>query len=333
MRWNLALLFLCAWALVARGQDDTVPATAPRVHLVLELSDGSRIIGTPSIDRLKMISSEADLDIPLSLLGSVEFSGTNRRARANFRNGDLLNGQLAATEIAVKTIFGQAVIPMDQIRRMRVIGGGMVLPDGLVLHYTFDRDEGGRVTDKSGAGNHGEVHGATFTSEGKAGGAMSFNGDKQAIIVGNPVSLRVQDFTIMAWIKRGDLDKATGNDGMDAVLFGYGHAGYIFGIHPNGQLFLSKDDVDNVPARCGVRDQDFHHVAVTKHGNQIVFYLDGAANPAPEYDPGFEFNSDAAVGARADTMGCSFLGVIDEVAVFNRPLSGDEVKEIYDSQK
>jgi hypothetical protein len=185
----------------------------------------------------------------------------------------------------------------------------------------------------SDAGNNGKVHGATYTSEGKIGGAMSFNGDRQAVIIGNPASLQLQDFTIMAWIKRGSLDKATSQAGRDGHFFCYGHAGYLFGVHPNGQLFLSKIDIDNVPADCEINDETFHHVVVTKKENKVVFYVDGTGHPAPDYDPGFEFNTDVAVGARVDTFEGCFLGVIDEVAVFNRPLSGDEVKGIYDSQK
>jgi hypothetical protein len=216
---------------------------------------------------------------------------------------------------------------------IRVGGVGKVLPDGLVLHYTFDLDEGGRVTDMSDAHNDGKVIGASYTSQGKEGGAMSFDGDREGVIAGNPPSLQLQDFTIMAWIKRGSVTRATARDGMDAVLFGYGHNGYILGIHPNGHLFLSKVDINNVDSDCEVNNDAFHHVAVTKRGRRIVFYLDGVAYPAADYDPGFEFGTDAAVGARADTLDCAFFGVIDEVAVFNRELSGDEVKGIFDSQK
>jgi len=309
-------------------------ADAPAAQLVLELSDGSRIIGTPAIDRLKMAAQYANFEVPLPLLRTVEFSGTNRVAQVNFQNGDLLSVQLAAKEIAMKTVFGQVVIPLTQVRKIRVCCIGRVdraLPEGLVLHYTFDANEGARVTDTSGAGNHGEVHGATYTSEGKAGGAMSFSGYRAAIIVGNPANLRLQDFSIMVWIKRGSLNKV-GDQG-DGELFGYGHAGYILGIRRNGHFFLSKVDFTDVPSQCEIHDDAFHHVAVTKQGSQIVFYLDGVAYPAPDYDPGFEFSTDAAVGARGDTLDASFLGVIDEVAVFNRALSGDEVKGIYDSQK
>ena len=66
----------------------------------------------------------------------------------------------------------------------------------------------------------------------------------------------------------------------------------------------------------------------------MIFYLDGKAFPAPDYDPGFKFITDLAVGTRVDNHGRGrFFGTVDELAVYNRTLSVDEVKAIYDAQK
>ena len=68
----------------------------------------------------------------------------------------------------------------------------------------------------------------------------------------------------------------------------------------------------------------------------VAFYLDGVAYPAGIYtltnglppgypNSGFWFYSPAAIGGRADkvytTNNASFLGNIDEVSVYNRPLA------------
>ena len=318
----------------ALGTD--APDAAPDLRLTLELSDGSRIIGTPAIDRLKLTTSYAKLEIPLSQLRAIEFNGgPDRIAQVGLQNGDLLRGELGVAEITINTIFGQVVIPVAKVDKIRVhvAGKGKALPDGLVLHYTFDADEGDRVTDSSGSGNDGKVNGATYVKEGKVGGAMSFNGQSQAVIVGNPAGLQIQDFTIMAWVKRGSKENVS-NNGEDGVIFAYGQAGYGMGIlHENNRLFLCKVGFNCVSSQFQIDDDVFHHVAVTRKGSKVVCYLDGIAYPASDYGANFKFNTDAAVGARGDTMGGSFLGLIDEVAVFNRPLSDDEVKDIYESQK
>jgi hypothetical protein len=51
-----------------------------------------------------------------------------------------------------------------------------MLRRGLILYLPFDRDEGGVVTDRSGHGNDGKVHGATWRRDGVANGAMTFQG-------------------------------------------------------------------------------------------------------------------------------------------------------------
>lgn len=334
---KLFLMLLAAASLVRAAAPAAAadPAGAPVLHLVFDLSDGSRVIGIPSIDRLKVATQYADLEVQLSQVRTVEFSAENHTAKLSLQNGDLLNGRLAATEIAAKTIFGPVTVPLAQVRRMQVAVSGGPLPEGLVLHYTFNKDEGGKVTDASGNGNDGEVRGATYAKDGKNGGAMSFNGDREAVIIKNSAGLQLQDFTILLWIKRGDKDKLTNDPGFGpgANLFGYGQAGYGLFISDKNLLGLSKMGFDGVTSKCEIVDDAWHHVGVAKKGSKVVFYMDGVAYPAADYDPGFTFNTVVAAGARADTLDNSFLGLISEVAVFNRALTDDEVKEIYDSQK
>lgn len=324
---------LCVIAATARADTPPKDAPAPPVaQLVLDLSDGSRVIGPPSVDRLKITTKYASLEITLAQVRSIEFNGADHAARMTLQNGDLLSGQIDGAEIAITTIFGKAVIPWAQVRnaRVRIKGGSM--PEGLVLHYKFDTDEGDRVTDASDAGNNGTVHGATFAKDDEKGGAMAFNGDQQAIIVKDHASLQLQDFTIAAWVKRDNL-QISSHSGLSGELFGYGHLGYIMGLHNDGRLILSKVDIGGVFSDCKVLDKAYHHVALTKKGSKVVFYLDGVAFPSQDYDANFEFGTDVAVGARPDNYDSSFLGLIREVTIFNRALSGEEIEQLHDMGK
>jgi PKD repeat protein len=100
-------------------------------------------------------------------------------------------------------------------------------------------------------------------------------------------------------------------------------------------LFLSAVDFSDV--RSGalrVTDTSFHHVAVTKSGSTVKFYVDGVEETAPAYDPGFSFTTDVAIGNRGDLLGPTFIqdtftGVIDEVEIFARALSAPEIQAIF----
>ena len=117
----------------------TAPADAPAVQLVLELSDGSRVIGTPALDRLKITSKYASMDFQLSRSRTIEFSGTNHAAQVNLQNGDVLNGALAIKEIALKTDSGQVVTPPAKVSKILVragsVGGDFV--NSLGMEFVF----------------------------------------------------------------------------------------------------------------------------------------------------------------------------------------------------
>ena len=57
----------------------------------------------------------------------------------------------------------------------------VVLSAGPIVHYTFDKDEGGIVTDDSGNGRTAKVDGATWVKDGARGGAYRFDDNSQAI--------------------------------------------------------------------------------------------------------------------------------------------------------
>jgi hypothetical protein len=99
----------------------------------------------------------------------------------------------------------------------------------------------------------------------------------------------------------------------------------------NGDLFLTKTEIDNVTLTPGIADTGWHHVAVTKSNNVVLFYIDGVAHSVPAYNSTFTFGTSAAIGARGDNSGNGFYGSIDELAIYNRALTGTEIQAIYNA--
>src|SRR5262249_44709788 len=146
--------------------------------------------------------------------------------------------------------------------------------------------------------NHGTLFGNTTFSSGEVGSGFVVDGASDAVLVGNPTNLQLQDFTIEVWMKRTSTSLVTGSPGNNGLFFSYGAGGYGFGLDVAGHPFLSRIDTDLLPASVAITDTNFHHLAVTKSGSAVVFYVDGAANPAPVYGTHFVFSSPAAIGAR-----------------------------------
>jgi hypothetical protein len=196
-------------------------------------------------------------------------------------------------------------------------------PAGLISWW---RAEGNALD--AGSANGGVLIGNAAYSPGRVGQAFVFDGTSDAVLVGNPTNLQLQDFTIETWVQRASIsDSSSGFDGGE--MFGYGVGGYAFGMLNDGTLFLSKVGISDVRSSTGVADTNVHHIAVTKSGTTVFFYIDGAAYAAPAYNTTFTFTTAAAVGARGDNYTGSFLGKVDELSIYNRALSAGEIQSIY----
>src|SRR4030095_4580384 len=102
-----------------------------------------------------------------------------------------------------------------------------------------------------------------------------------------------------------------------------------FAMADDGRLIFTKVGYSDVYSSRSITDTNFHHVAVTKSGSPVILYLDGFAEAVGPYDPGFVFDGPMAIGARGGDLFNSFLGLIDEMSIYNRALSNAEVQAIY----
>jgi hypothetical protein len=194
------------------------------------------------------------------------------------------------------------------------------VPADMVAWWTGNNNTMDVVSGASGA-----VVGNTGYASGRVGNAFVFDGDGDALGLGNPTSLRLQNLTIEAWVKRASLTSGEG------VLFAYGTGGYGFAMRDDGTLYLTKIDYSGVDSSLRLSDTNWHHVAVTRSGSSVVFYLDGEGSAAPAYSSSFSFGTSAAIGARGDNSSRSFSGLIDEVSLYGRALTAAEVQAIHNA--
>jgi glycopeptide antibiotics resistance protein len=71
----------------------------------------------------------------------------------------------------------------------------------LVAAYNFDEGHGSLLTDLSGYGNSGTIHGAVWSDRGHSGHALEFNGVHDAVVIPHAPSLALtRDMTLEAWV-------------------------------------------------------------------------------------------------------------------------------------
>src|SRR5689334_765431 len=128
--------------------------------------------------------------------------------------------------------------------------------DGLVGWW---RGQSDRVAEQNG--NNGTLLGDTTYAPGMVGQAFTFDGNRDGVLVGNPASLQLQDFTIEAWVKRSSTSQVSASSIFGQIV-GYGSGGYVFGFFNDGHLFLSENGVSSVSSTGVITDTNWHHVAV-----------------------------------------------------------------------
>ena len=199
------------------------------------------------------------------------------------------------------------------------------VPAGVVSWWRAETN----ALDSAGS-NNGVLGGNTTFGPGAVGLGFVFDGNADLVQIGGPANLQLQDFTIEAWVRRTS-DAIVSVVSSNAAIFSYGAGGYAFGLTTNGALALSKVDGDRVTSSAALTDTLFHHLAVTKSGATVVFYVDGLAYTAPAFGATFQFSTPVNIGARGDNLDESFLGSIDELAIYNRALGADEIQAIYNA--
>ena len=92
-----------------------------------------------------------------------------------------------------------------------------------------------------------------------------------------------------------------------------------------GILDLGRWGVDRVDTPPRIQDMEWHHVAVTKAGTTVSFYVDGKVTDVMTYNGVFSFGGPFGIGGQPNPISeryFSFLGSLDEVTIYDRPLTG-----------
>jgi hypothetical protein len=202
------------------------------------------------------------------------------------------------------------------------------LPSGLMAYYSFDND----VIDHSSHGNNGTSYNNPVWMQGHVNQGMYFNGSTDFVTVPNSASLAITDqLTLSAWIKPEAghywyriVGKAnSGSSDNDWVLGVALSGGIYFAIWKGGAQYSIDGQNDLIL-------NEWNHVAGVWDGSIIRVYWNGAlqSETVAVSPPVNSSPSPLIIGKKPDNS-YFFKGTIDEVMVFNRALSANEVKSLY----
>ncbi|MBN1853986.1 MAG: LamG domain-containing protein [Pirellulales bacterium] len=208
--------------------------------------------------------------------------------------------------------------------------------DNLAGWWKFDETSGLVASDASKHGRKGSLKGGLSFDQhsvpGRIGKALQFDGKKNWIQI--PEYRGVTGSaprTVAAWMK-------TSNRQGDIIRWGSDDAGKVFrigfirghlGLDPSGgYLYIQQN----------IADDRWHHMAVVVAAgdppnlhDHVQLFVDGA--PAAIHDIGLLDLWPIDTGSDEDiSIGRGFSGTIDEIRLYDRALSSEEIKELFKLQ-
>jgi hypothetical protein len=199
----------------------------------------------------------------------------------------------------------------------------------LALWLKLDEAEGKSAADSSGRGRNGTLHGEAEWVAGRTGQALRLNGKKAFVEISGYKGISgAQPRTVAAWIRtkvsHGEIIVWGQDDAGMMWTFGFirGHVG----VTPKGGYLCMKEEI---------HDGKWHHVAVVLAGgdppnlqNDVKLYLDG--KPADIHSVGLLDLLPIDTGGEMDIqIGKGFEGCLDDVRLYGRVLSKDEITALF----
>ncbi|MFH1376409.1 MAG: UbiA family prenyltransferase [Candidatus Woesearchaeota archaeon] len=222
-----------------------------------------------------------------------------------------------------------------------------IYDDNLVLMYNFDNvseigedisGEGGEnsyLVDLSGYNNSGSStagYSMRWNSSGKYGGAGRFSTGiaDDGIQVNDSGSLKPANITIAAWVYRYDWHIY--GSVVSKMSNGNWEDGYMLGsIETNNDIAFWVTNYTNIATTTIADDNKWIYLTGVYNGTTVMLYIDGILVDSSVYTDGITHSNGILQISQHNIFVTGWNGLIDEVRIWNKSLSPDEIQFMYKS--
>lgn len=204
-----------------------------------------------------------------------------------------------------------------------------VPPTALVAAHSFDVPSG-TTLDLSGNGNTGTVRGAAWTTSGRFGGALVFDGIDDSVTVPDADSLDLTTgMTVEAWAYPTTQTLGVWRN----VLIKEREAGEVYNLYANSDTMVPavstvrrSGTFDELRGTTPVSANTWTHLAATYDDTTLRLFVNGIeVSSITLRGPLLTSAGPLRIGGNG-IRGEHFQGMIDEVRIYNRPLSPPEIQ-------
>lgn len=192
--------------------------------------------------------------------------------------------------------------------------------------------EGPTVYDLSSYQNNGVACGNAEQTNGSFyGKGFSFGGPDGYINISDSPSLDItQNISISAWFKSSDkyerqviVAKTAGGDNTWLLEYDWGDVNFYLNAGGTASDLVAPTEID---------EDTWCHVVAVYNGSKRMIYLNGVLDASISDSGSINLNNRSVTIGDWSSHDRQFYGFIDEVMIFSRGLSSDEVKALYNSK-
>ena len=259
-------------------------------------------------------------------------------------SGLVNNNQQVVVRVAASTKYGTTTSATLTIGGVSATFRVTTRPNpDLVAYYSFNEPSGVVVLDESGHGRDGTIRNNAARVAGISGmnndGAIEFDGEDDSVDIGT-IDIPGSELSLSAWFRADNFDewdgriisKATGTAEQDH----YWMVSTTRSSQENRLRFRLKTDnggTTTLVANTELSAGTWTHVVATYDGSAMKIYKDGVEDGSKVKSGSLVGNASvpASIG-RNPNDDVEFDGVIDEVLIYNKVLSAEEVAALYSGQ-
>ncbi len=193
----------------------------------------------------------------------------------------------------------------------------------LLVYWDFDKIDKGQVEDRSGHGRHGQVQGTPEVVAGIRGKGLRFKSNEDYVDFGRAV-IPAWDFTVSVWIKCDDVKKQ-----FFLGQYLYQHSQRLDLVIREGRVLIQIGD--KLSSDKMITKDRWYHLVYARKGAVMRIYVDGVMVKEGKLATAVMQDAPLMVGKiivpNRDSF--QFTGVMDELKIYDRALTAEEVKLLY----
>ncbi len=242
-------------------------------------------------------------DVTVSIPGDVS------RVNVNGKEVAISGNPVSVDLVAAPSVLKSVMVPLDE---------------DMVAYWQFNEDSGSTVHDSKGK-NNGAITGSKWAS-GINRSALKFNGTVGNVTIPYSSALDItgDKLSLSVWFKKSSAN--------DDGAFVFCRTKYILRVDSHGKITFAIYSPGwhavTIPWDKRIVDTDWHHLAAIYDGKIMKIYVD-AVLLASAKASGKLKHSVSPVYMGSENPVNFFAGFIDEVAVFAKALTKEDVSQLY----